>query len=89
MKTYIIPGGIVNSGIRDNVPRIHKRKIKMGKDLVGVEVKEGRIPHDTASTTIQSRSAVRRHVDVKQGNLLSYSQFLTRLISSLTQDMDE
>ena len=71
MKTYIILGGIVNGDIGNDVPRIHERKIETSKDLISVEVEEGGVPHhkrNRASTMIQSRSAMRRHIDVKQGN---------------------
>ena len=67
IKTYIILRGIVDGSIRDNIPRIHEGKIETGKDLIGIEVKEGRVPHDTrdgVSATVKSRSAVRRHVNV-------------------------
>ena len=70
IKTYIIPRGIVNGGIGNDLPRIHNGEVKTSKDLVGVDVKEGRVPHDTrdrTSTTVNSGSAMRRHVNVSRG----------------------
>ena len=64
--TYVIMGGIINGCIRDNIPVIHNWEIKTSKDLISVEVEEGRVSHhmrDRTSTVIDG-SMIRRHVDV-------------------------
>ena len=63
---YIIPGRIINGGIRNNIPEVHMGKIKAGKDLISVEVKKSRISHHTRdrTSTAINRSVVRRHDNV-------------------------